>query len=607
MVILVDHPQAYYHIFYLLTFVCMFSVVIYKSIKRGYHLSSVLLMLTTITLFIIVGTRMATIPIESWLDVIGNDSHQFNGRSSIGGVLFGLLGLLVSQQLFGTKGAILDVFAWLAPISLAISKIGCFVNGCCFGLPFDGFWGVEYPVKTNAHYNHWTSGVIESDALQSIAVHPVQLYESFILVLVGLIVYNTQKRWKMKGSSLLFAMFLYFTLRFGVEFFRDHSVSNFTTIHYLGVWSIQWSMLFLGLVLGCSLWLNEKKSSQNPIKLEPKSPSVHSKFIFIILLSSVIYMFRYLLEFFELMAVWLIFIPAVVLVLYSHLTENRSKNHRRMFAALCVLPLFVLAQNVSEESLEIATDSISDETSKILKYHRIDFGGSFGRFANEIKFNQTTTECGGTNFDTDYFKQVYQLGGAGYSRVIIKNNHMTTYGANVSGGTIKSTSQNTNQSETDFLYSVNPYFKWDSKWFGGGLGFYAGNLRLNNETSFSSENLDDANKSYNFLPEFHVRVGPRNYVDVDYNYGFLMPSAVPAIFSRSSIGSSFGLGHDYSFRFGQIWNLDTPYISVEALLTNNWGFNLMYVFKEEDYDFQNELASGKFIFSINYRFGHQKK
>ncbi|WP_455170623.1 prolipoprotein diacylglyceryl transferase, partial [Aegicerativicinus sediminis] len=369
MAISVDNPQFFYQLMYALTFAFIFSVVIYRSIKLGYPLRTILLMLATITLFIIIGTRLITIPLDQWISAIGSENASHTNRSSIGGIVFGLAGLLISLKLFKHKRPILKLFAWVVPLGLAIAKLGCLFNGCCYGLAFNGFWSIQYPVTTNAHYNHWHSGAIANDAMQSLAVHPVQLYESLILVIIGIVVWKTHKIWKRSLSAVLFALFLYFTLRFGVEFFRDHSVSQFGNQHYLGVWLYQWVMLGIGILMGVWLWLNESIVFKHSIKSKRTWSFNHIELTFVASLTVLIYLFQNLLKPFELLVVWSIFIPAVTLFLYAIFRENNVINHRKIVIASLFAPFFVMAQTMPDQ-----------------KYHRIDVGGSFGNFANEVKF-----------------------------------------------------------------------------------------------------------------------------------------------------------------------------------------------------------------------------
>jgi len=416
-----------------------------------------------------------------------------------------------------------------------------------------------------------------------------------MLFFIGFVVWKTHKIWKNSLSSIVFSLFLFFTLRFGIEFFRDHTISQFSTTFYWGIWSYQWGMLGLGLLLGGALWLYEKR-----VKTEFKIKQhnllyINTQLIYIGIISVLIYTFKNLLLPYEIGAVWILFVPSITLSFYYLFTETKLKNHRIVIGMLLLTPFYVLAQ------------SIPDKTQKTEQYHRIDLGGSFGDFVNEVAFNPGQGACGTTHYDREYFKQVYQIAGAGYSQVNINNDKTTTYGVNVSAGNIKSTNLNTNETRSEFVYAVNPYAKWDGKWLGGGFGFQLGKLRVNKDETIEASNIDDAQKNYRILPEFYLRLGPRKYLDVDYNYGFMIPSAYPTLYSRSSIGSAFGLSQDYSFRYGHIWNLDTDYISAEALLTDDFGVNLMYVFKENNYEFQSNEASGKFVIGLNYRFGHKTK
>ncbi|RED49465.1 prolipoprotein diacylglyceryl transferase [Seonamhaeicola aphaedonensis] len=597
MTLSLSTPQFFYQLFYALAFVFMFCVVIYKSIKKGHHLRSVLLMFATLTLFIIIGTRLFTIPLFEWYDAMSSPYSEFNNRSSIGGILFGLVGLLIIQRVFKFGKSMFDLFAWVAPIALGITKLGCLLNGCCYGLASNAIWSIKYPAGTNAHHNHWLTENIGQDALYSLSVHPVQLYESLTLFTIGYIVWKTKNRWKGSLSTILLTMILYFSLRFGIEFFRDHSVSQFGTLHFYGVWVYQWAMLALVFVLGLLLWFLEGKVNTKKIKTIQEAPYIHSEFIYIIILSILIYSFQNVLSPFEFNVIWTIFITAVLFSGYYLFTTKELNGYNKLIFVTLLTPFYVLGQSMQENTLGVKS------------YNRIDVGASFGNFNNEVAFDpqEVQNECGtSTSYSYEYFKQVYQIGGVGYSHVVTKKNHTNTFGANISGGTIKSTNLSTGDSESEFIFGVNPYMKWDSKWFGAGFGFQIGKLRLNKDDRLDVTNIEDAQKNHIILPEFHARIGPRKYLDIDYNYGFMMPSAFPTLYSRSSIGSSFGLSEDYSFRYGHIWNLETDYVSAEALLSDNLGVNVMYVFKENNFDFQEE-SSGKFMFSLNYRFGYKQK
>jgi len=94
----------------------------------------------------------------------------------------------------------LDIASPYGALGQSIGRIGCFLNGCCYGKPV--WWGPYFPVH---------------DA----RLHPTQIYESVGLLAVFLILKNLNtKKW---GEGRVFAVYLMLAaaLRFVVQFFRD--------------------------------------------------------------------------------------------------------------------------------------------------------------------------------------------------------------------------------------------------------------------------------------------------------------------------------------------------------------------------------------------------
>ncbi len=100
-----------------------------------------------------------------------------------------------------------DIFATGLPVAHAISRIGCFAAGCCYGSPWDGALAVEYPVDNPL-------------APHDGPVHAVQLYESGALLLIGAAVnaYYPRRRWD--GQVFLLYAVLYAVARAVLETFR---------------------------------------------------------------------------------------------------------------------------------------------------------------------------------------------------------------------------------------------------------------------------------------------------------------------------------------------------------------------------------------------------
>ncbi len=123
--------------------------------------------------------------------------------------------------------AVLDTFAPALAVAHACGRIGCFLNGCCWGGKTSGALGVVYPAGSPAYRE--TCGE---------RVYPAQLFEAGALLLsLPLFFYLCRKapRGIAAGTYIVF----YGLLRFCIEFFRgDNPV-------LLGLTPAQW----IGLVM----------------------------------------------------------------------------------------------------------------------------------------------------------------------------------------------------------------------------------------------------------------------------------------------------------------------------------------------------------------------
>ena len=82
-----------------------------------------------------------------------------------------------------------DVAAFAVATGAAIGRIGCFLNGCCYGATTDVPWAVRFPAGSHAWAHQLNAGLISPDSAWSLPVHPTQVYASIAgFVLLGLLV-----------------------------------------------------------------------------------------------------------------------------------------------------------------------------------------------------------------------------------------------------------------------------------------------------------------------------------------------------------------------------------------------------------------------------------
>jgi phosphatidylglycerol:prolipoprotein diacylglycerol transferase len=123
--------------------------------------------------------------------------------------------------------AMCDAVAPALAIGIALGRVGCWMNGCCFGATTDLPWAVTFPAGSLPWAHHVESGWIGPDALRSLPVHPSQLYAALdgVILLVLLFAYYPLRR--RDGEVMALLMVTYPVTRFLVEGLRDDEGSFF--------------------------------------------------------------------------------------------------------------------------------------------------------------------------------------------------------------------------------------------------------------------------------------------------------------------------------------------------------------------------------------------
>jgi len=109
-----------------------------------------------------------------------------------------------------------DQCAPAAALGYSFARIGCFLNGCCHGVPTDLPWAVTFPATGACT----TPGV---------PIHPTQLYASALSLLIFAVLVYLKPRVKRPGHLFLGYLMLYSVMRFGVEFTRAGATARYLT------------------------------------------------------------------------------------------------------------------------------------------------------------------------------------------------------------------------------------------------------------------------------------------------------------------------------------------------------------------------------------------
>jgi phosphatidylglycerol:prolipoprotein diacylglycerol transferase len=80
------------------------------------------------------------------------------GKTVVGGLLGGYIGVELAKKLVRYQGVTGDLFAQMVPLSIALGRIGCMVNRCCPGQELPPAW---YTVTHADGSVHWPAAEVE--------------------------------------------------------------------------------------------------------------------------------------------------------------------------------------------------------------------------------------------------------------------------------------------------------------------------------------------------------------------------------------------------------------------------------------------------------------
>lgn len=166
-------------------------------------------------------------------------SLRFEGLTSYGGVLGGFIAVLIWCRVVKVPVVkLLDVLGPAFLVGHAIGRVGCLLNGCCYGGQCDLPWGIH---------------VLSQDGKTFLPglYNPAQIYDS-LMNLVALAIVLYVERFKPKtGRIAALVIFLHASCRFIYEFWRAG-----TTSELYGKLPLTEAQLAAGvlMVVGAALW-----------------------------------------------------------------------------------------------------------------------------------------------------------------------------------------------------------------------------------------------------------------------------------------------------------------------------------------------------------------
>lgn len=123
--------------------------------------------------------------------------------AAIGG---GLIYIWIKKAPFWTT---MDLFAPPLALGTFFTRIGCFLNGCCFGKTCSLPWGIHFP-----------EGSIPYSIFGNQAIHPTQIYMSLYGLIMFIVLILLEKRKHFAGMIFAVWLMMESAFRFMIEFVR---------------------------------------------------------------------------------------------------------------------------------------------------------------------------------------------------------------------------------------------------------------------------------------------------------------------------------------------------------------------------------------------------
>jgi len=266
-----EFPVYGYGVMLVLAFVSSTWLAWWRAQREGLDPEVIFDMAFWVFLSGLVGARLFYC-IEYWGSEIHNlwEALQYwrGGIVYYGGVVGGAVGFFGYRWFhpFPLRPYV-DALAPAIAIGTCFGRLGCFLNGCCFGDPCDLHWGVSFPAHSPPWEHQFRSGLIPAQAVHSLPIHPTQLYSAVDALVLWLLLSAYYPLRRRDGEVMGLLMVTYPVTRFVIEYLRNDEGAFFAGL------TIAQNISLLLLLGGVVYWawllsLPKDRSGEEPSRVE---------------------------------------------------------------------------------------------------------------------------------------------------------------------------------------------------------------------------------------------------------------------------------------------------------------------------------------------------
>lgn len=235
----------------------------WRAKKRGLNPDIISDMGFWVILSAIAGSRLyyVVLHFEEFKGNLLSIINPFQGDTvGIGGLVMlgGYIGAVVAAVVFFKVKKLkflpyADVVSPSVGFGIMLTRIGCFLNGCCYGAPAKGHFVVNFPIESPAGaYQHH---------VHAAGLYPSQMFESIGGLIIAVVVLLVGSRKTFTGLQFYLTGLMYSVLRFLVDYSRVYDASErLFNFSHNQVICIVLFVLFGGLILK-NLLLKEENNA----------------------------------------------------------------------------------------------------------------------------------------------------------------------------------------------------------------------------------------------------------------------------------------------------------------------------------------------------------
>jgi len=176
-----------------------------------------------------------------------NLTYMMEGKTIVGGLLGGLIGVESAKKIIGWKNSTGDDFVLPIAVGMMIGRVGCFLTGLD-----DHTYGIA---------TTWFTGIDFGDGEKR---HPTQIYEMVFLLFLVIILMVMKKKQFVVWEGYLFQLFMlsYLAFRFLIDFIKPtpHPYFHLNNIQLACILGM---IYYVQLLVKKSIFLNKRMENQH--------------------------------------------------------------------------------------------------------------------------------------------------------------------------------------------------------------------------------------------------------------------------------------------------------------------------------------------------------